>query len=74
MLGKKKPPFCVTYTNILAYKTARGPNMNQGNTVCVGYARVGFALGMKISYCSFYFCLHWVANTNAVSDGILVLD
>ena len=37
--------------------------------VRVGYARVGFALGMYISCCLCQFHSHWVANANAISGG-----
>ena len=41
--------------------------------VCVGYARVGFALGMYISCCLCPFHLRWVPNANPVFDGIWAL-
>ena len=45
-------------------------NSSQWNIVHVGYARVGFALGMYISCCLFPVPLRWVANADAISGGI----
>ena len=41
--------------------------------VRVGYARVGFALGMYISCCLCQFHSHWVPNGNLVFGGIWAL-
>ena len=64
---------------MLVSKKPHGPNVNfrrpnassnvsQWNIVLVGYARVGFALGMLISCGLSCFCLHWVPN--AISGGV----
>ena len=44
--------------------------MSQWNMVNVGYARVGFALGMYISCYLCQFHLRWVPNANPVFGGI----
>ena len=49
------------------------PNASQWNIVCVGYAQVGFALGMYISCCLCQFHLLWVANAIAFLCGIWAL-
>ena len=50
------------------------PNVSPWNIVCIGYARDGFALGIKILCCLSHFCLHLVPKSNMVSGGIWALE
>ena len=49
------------------------PNANRWNMVTLDNLRIGFALGMSISFCLFNFHSCSVPKTNAVSGGIWVL-
>ena len=48
------------------------PDAIQWNMVRVGYARVGFVLGMSLSCCLCQFHLRWVVKANTFSGGIIM--
>ena len=63
-------PYLPNATPSLSNMTPYLPNASQWNMVCVECARVGFSLGMYISWCLLPVPSRWVSNTNPVYSGL----